>query len=165
MRGDSMMDEALMRSRKSKKKQLFLIDTDTHAIVPKEPSDDMWRALWPEWHPHQGRTPIKDRPGMFDAMKVENFPRWRAMLSAAPPAAQASLPPLDDDLSEILGMLCFRCGPIADILRKGGSDIPMKTEAEQASVIHWLLQLYFAHKSEWRKHAGEALAALIGGAK
>lgn len=51
-------------------------------ILPSEPTEAMWRALWPLWHPHEGRTPIERRPEAFAMMKDEFVPRYRAMSAA-----------------------------------------------------------------------------------
>lgn len=71
-----------------------------------------------------------------------------------PRAADAvTLAPLNDDLIEILGRPNSLCSPIAECLRIGGADIMRKAEHEQAAVIHWMLNLYLTHGSEWRSAA------------
>lgn len=57
------------------------------------------------------------------------------------------------DLALILGTPNFRCGPLAEILRRGGQVIEHKAEAEQAAVLWWLLGHYFAHGEGWQKAA------------
>ena len=61
---------------------------------------------------------------------------------------------LNDDLRKILGVVCFRAGPIAHRLNRGGMNIPGKAEEEQAAVIFWLLKLYEKHGSKWAREAG-----------
>lgn len=60
-------------------------------------------------------------------------------------------------LREILGMPNFECGPIAHALRDAGRDIPRKSEAEQAFVLHWLTTLALKHGRDWKKHAADEL--------
>lgn len=60
-----------------------------------------------------------------------------------------TLPPLNDDLREILGRPNFACAQIADVLRLGGMDIARKAEAEQAAVIYWMLVKYSEHGASW----------------
>ncbi|MGY0708761.1 DUF551 domain-containing protein, partial [Bordetella bronchiseptica] len=82
--------------------------------------------------------------------------------SDAPVAGDARdlLPPLDDDLSDILGQPNFRCANLAEQLRAGGHEIQRKAEQEQAAVIHFLLGHYLKHGSDWRETAGAALDAI-----
>jgi hypothetical protein len=63
--------------------------------------------------------------------------------------------PLDEHTKWILGQPSFACIAIARILKLNGQDIPPKAEAEQAAVIHWMLNLYLEHGENWRQ-AGEA---------
>lgn len=63
--------------------------------------------------------------------------------------------PLDAEVLHILGFLCMDCRPYAQMLRAEGVDIPAKAELEQAHVLHWMLNLYLAHGTEWRKFGGE----------
>ena len=64
---------------------------------------------------------------------------------------------LTPELAEILGMANFECGPIAHAFRDAGHDIPRKSEAEQAFIIHWLTTLFLEHGTDWRVHAGTGL--------
>lgn len=64
---------------------------------------------------------------------------------------------LNEETKEILGMVCFRAGPIAHLMVKAGIPVDKKAEVEQATVIHWLLNLYLEHGSGWRKKAAEQL--------
>jgi hypothetical protein len=72
------------------------------------------------------------------------------------------LPPLDDDLREILGRPNFACAQIAQVLRLTGQEIAPKAEAEQAAVISWVLSQYAAHGADWWLHGREELQATIG---
>ena len=71
------------------------------------------------------------------------------------PAAGDALPDLNADLIEILGRPNFTCIRIAQLLRLGGVEIAKKAEAEQATVIHYLLGFYFQHGSQWGEKANE----------
>lgn len=69
------------------------------------------------------------------------------------------LPPLNEDLIEILGRPCFNCIRFAQALRASGMEIRMKAEHEQAAVIHYLLGFYLKHGESWREHADADLQA------
>lgn len=60
----------------------------------------------------------------------------------------------DDEIKWILGRPNFACIGVANALRKSGMDIERKSEAEQAAVIYWMLEMYEMHGVHWRK-AGE----------
>lgn len=90
--------------------------------------------------------------------------RWAALaaMSAATsaPAQQAMteglhMPPLNDELRDILGRPCFTVMGIASLLRKFGHVIPAKAEAEQASAIYFMLTLYAKHGDAWRSLSEE----------
>lgn len=68
------------------------------------------------------------------------------------------LPPMDDDLIEILGRPCFQCMGLANALRLKGMDIPFKAEQEQAEVIHFTLSKYLQDKANWRQLCRDDLA-------
>lgn len=68
---------------------------------------------------------------------------------------------LTPELRNILGMPNFVCAPYAHAFRKAGAEILAKAEAEQAFVLHWLLRKYQERGPDWRKAAGEELAAVI----
>lgn len=72
-----------------------------------------------------------------------------------------TLPPLNDDLREILGRPNFRCGQIAAVLRLGGLDIAQKAEAEQAAVIYWMLGKYCMHGADWWLACRNELQAIL----
>jgi len=76
-----------------------------------------------------------------------------------------TLPPLNDDLREILGRPNFACTRIAAVLRIGGADIAGKAEAEQATVIHWMLSKYSTHGADWWTHCRGELQAILESAK
>lgn len=92
--------------------------------------------------------------------------RMRAALAAAKWTAPAAddardaLPPLDDDLIEILGRPNFACAQLATLLRAGGHVIKNKAEHEQAAVIHFLLGHYLKHGKDWHEHVGAAFEAI-----
>lgn len=82
------------------------------------------------------------------------------------PAAQPGafvLPPLNDDLREILGRPNFACHEIARLLRRMGHEIAERAEAEQAAVIYWMLTKYAAHGRDWWPHCRDDLQAAIDG--
>ena len=82
---------------------------------------------------------------------------YEAMKALRAPAAEAlpDLTQLNADLIDILGRPNFTCIRIAQLLRLGGVDIAKKAEAEQATVIHYLLGFYLKHGSEWAARADE----------
>lgn len=67
--------------------------------------------------------------------------------------AQAAIAPfpeeLTDDLREVLGWPCFKCAPIAHLMRAAGADIKTKAEDEQAVVLHWFVKLVLKHGADW----------------
>ncbi|WAI83233.1 MULTISPECIES: hypothetical protein [Achromobacter] len=88
------------------------------------------------------------------ALGLTGGPSYRA------PAAGDALPPLDDDLIEILGRPNFACAELATLLRAGGHSIKNKAEHEQAAVIHFLLGHYLKHGAAWHEHVGAAFEAI-----
>jgi hypothetical protein len=68
---------------------------------------------------------------------------------------------INDDLTEILGMMLFTTAPIAHSMQRSGVAIPHKVEAEQANVLFKLLSIYAEHGDQWRTHAGEWLKTLV----
>ncbi|MEN5159719.1 hypothetical protein [Achromobacter spanius] len=74
----------------------------------------------------------------------------------APPADVApALPELNAELIEILGRPNFTCIRLAQLLRLSGVEVATKAEAEQATVIHYLLGFYLKHGSAWAVKADE----------
>ncbi|MBL5899965.1 hypothetical protein I7V27_13640 [Lelliottia amnigena] len=71
-----------------------------------------------------------------------------------------AIPPMNDDLQAILGRPNFWFAGLAECLRVGGYDIPRKSECEQAVAIHWMLQLYLKHGSNWSNEANNELARI-----
>lgn len=67
------------------------------------------------------------------------------------------LPPMNDDLIEILGRPNFGCIQFAQRLRRLGTDIQTKAEHEQAHVIHMMLSMYLKHGDGWRDAVLDAL--------
>lgn len=74
-------------------------------------------------------------------------------------------PPLNDELSFILGMPNFQAGPFAHVYRAAGHAIPYKAEAEQAFVLHRFVWLWFNHGNEWRDAAEKDLREARDAAK
>ncbi|MNL04879.1 hypothetical protein D3C87_1254560 [compost metagenome] len=89
--------------------------------------------------------------------KVSAMVRQEDPATVAAPAAgdPRDLPELNADLIDILGRPNFTCIRIAQLLRLGGVEIAKKAEAEQATVIHYLLGFYFKHGSQWAEKADE----------
>ncbi|MBD9433213.1 hypothetical protein IB257_25020 [Achromobacter sp. ACM03] len=82
-------------------------------------------------------------------------------VDALPAAGDAlALPELNADLIDILGRPNFTCIRIAQLLRLSGVEIKKKAEAEQATVIHYLLGFYLKHGSQWAEKAGEDIERL-----
>lgn len=82
---------------------------------------------------------------------------YEAMKALRAPAVEAlpDLTQLNADLIDILGRPNFTCIRIAQLLRLGGVEIAKKAEAEQATVIHYLLGFYLKHGSQWAEKAEE----------
>lgn len=87
---------------------------------------------------------------------------WQARARLSAPAAgdALALPELNADLIDILGRPNFTCIRIAQLLRLSGVEIDKKAEAEQATVIHYLLGFYLKHGSQWAEKAGEDIERL-----
>ena len=58
--------------------------------------------------------------------------------------------PFNDEVGFILSRPNFWCARYANFLRLDGVLIPHRAEAEQAAVIHWMLNLYLKHGDSWR---------------
>lgn len=78
-------------------------------------------------------------------------------LTAALVARASGLPPMNDDLGDILGRPNFTCVSIANLLRFNGQSIPQKAEDEQASCIYFLLDLYLKHGESWREKGAKEI--------
>ncbi|MNV73162.1 hypothetical protein D3C71_1662940 [compost metagenome] len=68
-----------------------------------------------------------------------------------------ALPPLNADLTKILGRPNFACMRLAQFMRLSGMHIAKKSEDEQAAVIHYLLGLYLKHGSQWPEKVDDDL--------
>lgn len=76
-------------------------------------------------------------------------------------ATQAAYPAeLTEPLRDALGTMCFQCGPIAALFRKGGQAIEERAEDEQAAVLHWMIGLVLRHGDGWRAKATEEVQAI-----
>ncbi|MDF2863676.1 MAG: hypothetical protein K0S02_3948 [Achromobacter mucicolens] len=75
-----------------------------------------------------------------------------------PEVIEPVLPELNADLIDILGRPNFTCIRLAQLLRLSGVEIASKAEAEQATVIHYLLGFYLLHGSQWAEKAAEDIA-------
>jgi hypothetical protein len=64
---------------------------------------------------------------------------------------------LTPGLEWILGRPNFWCANLAQMLRNEGREIPLKAEAEQAAVIHWMLEFYLADSLNWRQNMDRAI--------
>jgi hypothetical protein len=65
---------------------------------------------------------------------------------------------LNEHTTAILGMICLRCGPIAQMMREAKfAAIKRRAEEEQAFVICWLLNIYFEHGEKWQDIANVKL--------
>lgn len=69
------------------------------------------------------------------------------------------LPPLNNELIEILGRPNFQCIQLASALRSGGQEIANRAENEQAAVIHFLLGHYLADPNQWAENASATIDA------
>jgi len=76
-----------------------------------------------------------------------------------------TLPPLNDEMREILGRPNFSCARIAQVLRIGDADIACKAEAEQAAVIYWMLSMYGTHGADWWSQCRNELQTILEAAK
>lgn len=64
-------------------------------------------------------------------------------------------------LREVLGTMIMTTCPIAHGMRAAGADIPTKTEAEHAHVLHWMIGLALEHGDNWRAVAGAELQIIL----
>jgi len=69
--------------------------------------------------------------------------------------------PLNEHTRWILGQPCFAIADIARLLRDSGNVVDYKAEDEQATALHFLLNIYLEHGEAWRVKAGEQIAAMI----
>ena len=59
--------------------------------------------------------------------------------------------PYDEETKFILGTVCFVAAKYASFLKAIGYEVPQKAELEQAAALHWMLNLYLLHGSDWRR--------------
>ncbi len=71
--------------------------------------------------------------------------------------------PYDGETKFILGTVCFVAAKYAHFLRATGYEVPSKAELEQAAALHWMLNLYLLHGSDWRRVADEQVVAWMKG--
>jgi hypothetical protein len=64
-------------------------------------------------------------------------------------------------ISEVLGLMNFRTGPIAHAFREAGETIPERIEDEQAFVLHKFLLLALEHGENWQQEAGKVIHEVI----
>jgi hypothetical protein len=112
--------------------------------------------------PPRRATPPKPASDMPSCTGNEGPDYWRGYLAgrAVPPQQSGEgmvLPPMNDDLRDILGRMCFQFIGIAQLMRAGGLEVKTRAEDEQAEGIYWMLSLYAKHGPEWRKAASEQL--------
>lgn len=137
--------------------------------------------------PAPARHPDMDEPYAYEFGRVDTEGRFSVVIEhayplraksdwpivplfrrPAPPTDVApALAELNADLIEILGRPNFTCIRVAQLLRLSGVEIATEAEAEQATVIHYLLGFYLKHGSEWAEKADEdiehrRLAAIAG---
>lgn len=73
---------------------------------------------------------------------------------------EIQLPPLDDEVRDILGRPCFMVAGLASRLRAIGYEpVRRKAEDEQAVALYWMLSQYVKHGKDWRAKAIEELRA------
>lgn len=108
---------------------------------------------------------VPDMPEHERIIHAAVMEKLRAVIAASPaPPAQAAgmvLPPLNQDLIDILGRPNFQCIRIAQLFRQAGAEIATKAENEQAAVIHFMLLMYLQHGKHWATAADEHLKALV----
>lgn len=107
-----------------------------------------------------------DTEGRFSVVIEHAYPLraksdWPVVPLFRRPTPRASVAPalseLNGDLIDILGRPNFTCIRIAQLLRLGGVEIAKKADAEQATVIHYLLGFYLKHGSKWAEMANAVL--------
>lgn len=136
--------------------------------APSAPGDaqDERQAFEADYEAHFGFCPIWDdellggKGAYINSNQRNAFSMWQhgCARASAPAAGDAlDLPELNADLIDILGRPSFACIQAARMLRVCGVNIPSKAEAEQATVIHYLLGLYLKHGSKWAEIANEDL--------
>ena len=64
-------------------------------------------------------------------------------------------------IAEVLGIMCFQAGPLAEVYRAAGHPIKRKAEAEQAFILWRFLPLAILHGDAWREHSNRDLDAQL----
>jgi hypothetical protein len=64
---------------------------------------------------------------------------------------------LTQPVREALSFMNFQTGPMSNLFRRCGHQIPKKCEDEQAYVLHWLLCIALEHCEGWREVAARKL--------
>ncbi|MEZ2603135.1 hypothetical protein [Kluyvera intermedia] len=101
---------------------------------------------------------LSKRLGEPDATMVKQLATQLDVQAAL--VKEHAIPPMDEHLLAILGRPNFLCAGLAECLRVDGYDIPRKSECEQATVIHWMLNLYLKHGANWSNEANNELARI-----
>ena len=114
----------------------------------------------PEWDEYMNwrRTATSVQP--WDIWSA-SAARTRVVLAATATAAAPGLPPLNEQLIEILGRPNFMCIRLAEVLRTGGHVIKSKAEHEQAAALHFLLTHYLRHGDKWVETANADLGEML----
>lgn len=68
---------------------------------------------------------------------------------------------LNEHTKYILSRKCFTCGIPANALRSAGMQIRLKAEDEQATVIHFMLNLYETHGNKWQTDLVEFFEEIV----
>ncbi len=120
-----------------------------------------------------GIEPKSPVPPYIEVKTKRQALHWAAQIARGmfPPPAEEPAPPrvypdeMTPQLEDVLELMNFRTVPIAHALRTGGADIPRKTEAEQAFVLHWMIKLAIDHPEDWHKRVGARLQEIADAAK
>lgn len=114
------------------------------------PSDSAQKHYWSK------RLKVPDLLIYLESTKNELDYRETAESGTAQELAQ--LPETNDDVRFILGRPNFWCAPYAMSLRLLGHEIERKAEAEQAAVLHWLMNHYLRSPENWRQNAAAEMS-------
>ena len=72
---------------------------------------------------------------------------------------------MTEPVREVLSMMCFECGPLANCYRIDGHAIKTRAEDEQSFVLHRFLNIALEHGERWREVVGEELKGITARAK
>ena len=94
-------------------------------------------------------------------------PRVEDALEAMRAAIRPSLLPAEmtPEIREVLGLMVFTTGPLAQLFRTGGAEIPKRIEDEQAFILFRFLHLALAHPASWKKCSDEDVRAALARSK